>query len=1294
VSYEKFSPLTGESVRLAHGAALALGCKGFFYDKWRHGYDSPFLASSLNSSERIALKGKQVFPSTDPAVQAITGDTNKVYWPGYVRENPWATSIDSLVLANPTVPADTILRSTAAGGDYLLAWDPMRIDSWYDLDTLAERMQVSRMIPGTPGEHVYIGRTSVQMESLWWHDLVHDSTTTRCRHESCPPTNETIWRMRPVAWHAHGLRRLLGGDTTALSHWIEHGDSLKLWRRERTGASGTSVMWKPEPQSEALYDVVLLETNDSGISTDSAIIAITNRRTSPFLLNDSLADSVEFISSYDFDTLTRGSRHDLRYHQLGARRIELPFDHSLPDDTIAPGPRLVHVHELRPTWDSLGRIDTIVGGTSRLAMNFLPGQTRFFRIKSLPAVTINDHGYLAYSTQSKIIAFPIKRPDSLGHYGAARGGDSTVYTDSVRYHMVYHLKSGSDPWRVYYRRSVPVLRDNLPSVASLAWESPVLVSEGTTMNFNTGDVDKRTRFFLIDSNDYKDGLNTNAGSLQNCSCGFPSIVVRERDTMPPLVSIVYACEDMWQTEANRPRFIHIVENQFEDTPVLNTTAIKNSGTSLVIARRDATMANDTLQALSRWGTPVIAAAYDDEAAFDTRTYYAWSAADIQGNGVIGAAMKRPEAQWLPAADALTAIPRVAIEHVITDGSNEPVDTLMHDAGDARTPSLSVYANLAQQREDVSLVWQDGADNPHIRYTRLVPGTGTAIARELPPFVEMSYTTDSPPTIPVDQAAAIAVVGGSELTLDAELPVVTRSLQSDTMRLYIHDADTTTHISGIYDYNNETVSWGEFNTQSGTSRVRNHRFVEIERNNTRELHYWWATTTYSSSSSLFHPTVSQGARHLDSLAWWRDTGGSGTGYDDSLTILRGDISDSSLAVSYNILPASQYTQLRNHRMQGYAAYWMGSPFAQTITTQQIHVSRIPPVPGGPSLFLHTTTLDATGAWPHLSMRQREDMPPGFQALRRLLQDGDSTPPALITSAEELYKRSDDRQKALFVGVQTPAGEITAQAVLDDGRVIELRPDYDLTPFKGLTTTSQTGDRLRHMMASMQQPPSEFISEPFRINAPTRLALVTTGGLRETIEFSLEEVTDDVTTGRGRAGKPAVRALLWAAQPNARNAHERSRADYLLTRGDERLYRLRMSYDGARSVIYRHDIDIMPPEETFERSAANVALRIVDLARMQTQTMERPAELVVYPNPATERVSIVVDADGITAERAVEGHFTMLVTDVTATTVLERRVQPSEVVHLDGLASGCWAVRIMWHGRAQNMLVASATFVVVK
>jgi hypothetical protein len=839
----------------------------------------------------------------------------------------------------------------------------------------------------------------------------------------------------------------------------------------------------------------------------------------------------------------------------------------------------------------------------------------------------------------------------------------------------------------------------------------------TTMNFNTGALGERTRLFLIDSNDYKNGLDPSADSLQGCSCGFPSIVVRDRDSLPPLVSIVYACEDEWQTAENQPRFIHIVENQFEDVPVLDTAVIKQSGTSLVICRRGALASNDSLQALARWGTPVIAAAYDPEGAFNARTYYAWSGLDIVGNAVIGAAMKRPEARYLPAADALTAVARPVITHVVYDSLNQPVSTLVLDVGDARTPSLSVYANLAQEREDVSLVWQEGTGNPHIRYTRLVPGTGTAIARELPPFIEMSYDTGTPPTIPVDQAAAIAVVGGREPYLHAELPVVTRSLQPDTMRLYMHDADTTTHISGVYDYNNETISWAEFFTHSGTSRVRHHRFVELERNNTRELHYWWATTTYSSTTSLFHPTVSQGARHLDSLAWWRDTGGSGTGYDDSLLIVRGDISDSSLAVSYNILPASQYTQLRNHRMQGYAAYWQGTPAAhggasgQSIATQQMHLSRLPPVPGGPSPILHTTTLDATGAWPHLSMRQREDMPPGYQSLRRLLQDGDSTPPALITSAEELYKRSDKPREAVFVGVETPAGEITAQAILDDGRVIELRPDYDLTAFKVLISksesggalASQSGERLRHMMASMQQPPSEFISEPFRIDAPTRLALVTTGALRDEIEFSLEEVSDHTPTGRGPAGKPAVRAPLWAAQANARNANggsyttqERSRADYLLTRGDEKSYRLRMSYSGRLPVVCRQDIDITPPEETFARSAVtdNTSLRIVDLQRMQTASLTRPADLSIYPNPATDRVSIVIDADGITSERAANGYFTMLVSDAAGTTTIERIVAPSDVVHLDNLTTGCWAVRIMWHGRMHSMPVATATFIVLR
>ncbi len=1279
VRYDKFRPLTGEEVRLQHGTSLNLGTRGFMYDKWKNDPHVPPSAAELTPAERVTLKGKQIYPSVDSLIVALSGgDSAAYYFPGYVGEDSTARAWDDV--HRSIVRPDSLLRSTHLGGDYYTTNDLIDIHSWAPLGTIASSMRIQRFMPGDSSQHVYVGRVSVRMESKWWHDLVTD-TVTRFKRGVDSSNAHFFMKTRPVGWFGKGYKNLTNGDTIRLRKWVEaFADSMKVYRWKRKSATDTTLVLEKEPVGEQLYDVVLMDTSEAGVSDDNCIIAITNRRTSPHLFNSNLADSVEFMSSYDFDQLTRDSLPNLRYKQVGARRITLPFRYTV-DSTK---PYLLRVRELRPAYDSAYTIDTIVSWQSDLTMFFRPGETRYLKINRYQATDTLNAGFLAFSTQNKMVAYPVAN------------ATNTAYTDSIRYHLAFHRRDTTDykgVWSVFYQRSIPYHRDSLPLVAGLHWETPIRVSGMTTSSVAFTDGQNRTRYFNVDSVEYLGWLNFPEDSAKNLCCGFPSIVVREVTPFNPKVFVTYACEDEWADNDHKDKYFHIVENAFADVAVPNRATLDGNGKSLIICSKAGLhdRGGDTLKSLARYGTPVI------NAASAHNMYYAWSSRsntwvlDPAEADLLGAATKADTLDWMTANDAIITIPNVTITS----------DALTMDYGSPRYPSLNVYSNIAQNRSDATLVWQEGTTNPHIRYTRLIQGlTPTAIDRALPVFTAMTYVSGGPGPVPVDPVNNIAVVGGAEVDDDAGLPVVVRSLQQETMWMFERDSN---QVGLLLPYNYETVAWEEYVRSNLRSRIRYNHFIDLIDSIPATLRYWYANTTYGDFNSLFHPVLTNGDVKLDSMVWEGYINESTfVTYMDSLKIVWGNLSGAALIANYNILPQGVYSAMKVQRDAGNAVYWTGHNQFSALKTQQITMFRGVGAPQPPSITVHPDTLRTGGAWPHVSMRQRENSPTGILSVRRVLQytSGVEPAPSLVASAEQFYKLSkqDEQQvpPALSGGFDIGLERVTARAALSDGRSVSFRPVYDVSMPSGYP-----GDvDYAWLNASMTTPVRELVTDVFAVGDVSEMKLLTTGLRRNGVEVSIEEV-DPATLTESEDGSvkpknfraPKASFALAMAVADEEKPNATSKAMYYLTAGDNKYYRLRMTYSGEDGRVFREDLNIAPEAESFGK-AGTAVVRVVDLRRMTGTTIGRSADLRIFPNPSSDRVTIIIDGLGLLPDEILPGSLVLDIVDGLGRTMLTNSVSLGEAVDVSGLPNGVYVARVRLESQTGMSVRASGQFSIVK
>ncbi len=171
---------------------------------------------------------------------------------------------------------------------------------------------------------------------------------------------------------------------------------------------------------------------------------------------------------------------------------------------------------------------------------------------------------------------------------------------------------GRTAWTVFYKRSVPYHRDSLPDVAGLTWEEQsIRVSKMTTLS-----VQNVSYADAADSAQFNERLQMPFVEKLDCSCSFPSIMVRQDYGTLPVVHIVYSCEDQW-TASDKDKYFHVTENTFTDAATLNQSVIQESGKALVVGHRSGVGVSDSIGWMSRYGTPVINASKDGN-------FYAWS----------------------------------------------------------------------------------------------------------------------------------------------------------------------------------------------------------------------------------------------------------------------------------------------------------------------------------------------------------------------------------------------------------------------------------------------------------------------------------------------------------------------------------------------------------------------------------------------------------------------------------------------------------------------------------------------
>ncbi|MBL0323247.1 MAG: T9SS type A sorting domain-containing protein [Ignavibacteria bacterium] len=452
-----------------------------------------------------------------------------------------------------------------------------------------------------------------------------------------------------------------------------------------------------EPCDSSFVDITVHEV--VGESMDNTfVVGVLNRRTDPRMLqtglwhqiDNTLADNERWgFVTHDMWLDSIDLNENRRFVQRGAREITLPFEYKPADGRY----KMLRLQEMG------GGIDTIIGQDKELAINFLPGEGKMFRVTVMPGEVVNDlKGWLSHNTQRKAVVFPslvggtfAQRYETVNRTrpNCANMMEATVTSfvraregANFRYHVVYHMRAGAQEdgyLTVYYRRSEPLWF--FPNDATttdeggiynpeIVWEDPIPLNQ----------IERAGQILTPPP-----------------SCGYPSLVVRESPNIAPLatnplVYVVYGCE------GNLPNEILICEAQLpantSSVTQINHYGLKRS-VVLSTAFSDNTCALESADRLRYWGTPVVNASLNGN-------FYAWS--DYNNGIVVG--FKRPELRYFDPNAGIAELKFSDDPHVR-----------------AQYPSMHSYSKLALGEEDCSLVWQEGpaqtcAAGTGIYYSRL------------------------------------------------------------------------------------------------------------------------------------------------------------------------------------------------------------------------------------------------------------------------------------------------------------------------------------------------------------------------------------------------------------------------------------------------------------------------------------------------------------------------------------------------------------------------------------------------
>ena len=549
IRYKK--PLTGEEMRSQIWTPILHGAKGIMYDRM---YSDTMLLRSYKYKNKYA-------PFDSIPVYCDTCSQNygkeRIKFQGMMYDK---TQIPS------SLEGTSLIESDAAGSDFLRTGDRTHLDLLLNLDRVADSMQISH-------GRVYFGRKSMRREVMKAHDFISAN-------------DSILMKMKLVSWFGKGFYILKTGDTASFNKFVAL-DTHRFATRPpyRTHYDSTTQKTLPyyEDSDSTFYDVMLHRLGT--IPLDSMfILGVMNRHTSPLLTGYDYVnnkDTSYFITTSEFDSLVQW-HPEKKYTQAGAREITIPFNYKDTNGRFA----LLHVKELG------GGLDTIVGQDNKLAINFLPGEGKIFRVEIVRPNEVK--GELAYTNQTKIVAYP-KMSHTTGKW---------LETDTIVHYMAYHKPiNDTGIWTgVYFRKSKPSTKHM--NTAAIQWESP--------------------EYFLTHSV-YHDSL-----SFVDCdTCAYPSIVTRFDSVSQEYRSfVVYGCISNYMSHPPTPsNYQYIIESvvRVRNDSVIGDYQGRSIGTTI---KHD----------LSEWGTPMVNAS-------DSVNFYCWSNFE---SGIM-AGWKRPDTGQLVGA---------------------------------------------------------------------------------------------------------------------------------------------------------------------------------------------------------------------------------------------------------------------------------------------------------------------------------------------------------------------------------------------------------------------------------------------------------------------------------------------------------------------------------------------------------------------------------------------------------------------------------------------------------------------
>jgi hypothetical protein len=1216
-------------------------------------------------------------------------------------------------------------------------------------------------------EKVYFGSRSLRCELLrtkeWFDRTIKPAPVPDCESDGTT-VRELLGMLNLQAWLQRGYHdydRWKGqpATTNPLLRWIDPTRIRSRHpHRELNGRADyealdsmfldVTMLTKQKCFDDATYDDANVPESLRGSEHPAEVyIGVLNRRTNPLYFrrpgqepsdND---HALSFSSSEEFLALVGNSQsnHTL-YDQLGARAIVLPFEYQYENGEQAMMLRVQEVgvepgadgrdvtmyqnDQVAPTVQTKRRlVDTIIDARGTLEVNFLPGEGKVFRVTKLPATTSAAAGYLAFNTQTKVIV----AQEQVFQNGVPQ------QTDKLRYHLVYTRPNTEDHWRVYYKRSVPAMRDALPDLAHAEWEQEyefggnfqvVRALAGQRQTLDQTNTGRLQQVYPLGVSTVTHGQPTDI----ELEAGFPSIAVAKgvtayytdgvRNATAELqrVHIVYgqikntAQDNMWDE-------VHIVEHQFDDfaTPQQVLPGVPRSLSMIQTAGPGNQYDMDVLAA---WGTPTSGVARCPDAPlalpepysgmtteYSDRIFTAWSVNEERG---ITSSVRTVSAFGGIPGEEWNLLNAEIDEIVITQGG-----------GLASYPSLTPQTSpLGHKWPHASLVWQEASmaaagpppfegapqlvNGTSVMYTRVfddvdnvrmagrhdygVPGALTMhYATGLPPDAHGIHifplvNIPPPPVIPepwYEHVMRISEVveGGSNL-----YPTIVRSSASTAPTSITFSSDIPTCPPATFEFQYEGITWQNMELAMNTSRIRRRFFILdddplLEPGPGKIMRYWWmGSTGYAPNGNYVAPVIADAHTRL------------GTQVFNQTTAVYNELYYASeapggchtrMTINGNISDTSMVSafgivsgDFTGNTPRG-SLPWLTWGAAASIEQVPLRDVPFPPHQGALSTE-HFWTRDP-GEWPHISARAH-GVDHVKQTLRRVFQrDGDGAP-TITSSAEQFYKgNARGRRLRVFGGYSNGEDDVSISAHLPDGTELHFRQE-----------AQGTGGMLETAVLALVQPIGDLVTEPFDASVLTEADVEVDGMARDGYVLFVDELDDaDSRALRGTTiSRTSMVGLPTKPEPTDAVKRKVMKTVFENPRSGRR-YRFRLHSIEPSVAFELQSHDRM--ESEFRKEGTDLDIRVVDLERGTTTAASDTAEILVLPNPSQSEVRLTVLARYAGSHRRI-----LTIVDALGTVTSSLAIDhPSQLLDVSHLPSGMYSLTLTEDG-----LVTTSTRMIVR